>query len=70
MLLAGEAPFRSHRRGSSIVSPIDNRQRSFCRPAPLQRILDIYLSEQENPAGSLKFRDRPRLNNRLNSWAT
>jgi hypothetical protein len=55
-------------RGSSIVSPIDNRQPGFCRPATLQRILDIYLSEQENPDGSLKFKDRTRLNNRLNSW--
>jgi hypothetical protein len=56
-------------RGSSIVSPIDNRQPSFCRPAPLQRILDIYLSEQENPDGLFKFKDRTRLNKRLNSSA-
>jgi hypothetical protein len=30
-------------------------------------ILDIYLSEQQNPGGSLKFMDCTRLNNRLNS---
>src|SRR5262245_48856745 len=33
---------------SSIIIPVNNRQLSFCRPAPLQRILDIYLSAQEN----------------------
>jgi len=53
--------------GSSIVNHIDNMQTSFCRRAMLQRILDIYLSEQENPDGSLKFKDRTMLNNRLNS---
>ena len=58
---------RGRDRGASIVNPIDNMQPSFCRPATLQRILDIYLSEQENPDGSLKFKDRTRLNNRLNS---
>src|SRR5215475_11143528 len=58
--------FRPTGSGSFIVSPIDNRQPSFCRWAPLQRILDIYLSEQENPAGLLKFKDRTRLNSRLN----
>jgi hypothetical protein len=41
-------------RASSIVSPIDNMQPRFCRPTTLQRIVDIYLSEQENPDGSLK----------------
>jgi len=51
----------------SIVNHIDNMQTSFCRRARLQRILDIYLSEQENPDGSLKFEDRTMLNNRLNS---
>ena len=54
-------------RGPPIVGPIDNRQTSFFHPASLQRILDIYLSEQENPDGSLKFKDRTMLNNRLTS---
>jgi hypothetical protein len=48
--------FRSTGRGSSIVSPIDNRQPSFCRPATIQKILDIYSLEQENPDDLLKFR--------------
>jgi hypothetical protein len=54
-------------RGASIVNPIDNMTAQLLSPATLQRILDIHLSEQENPDGSLKFKDRTRSNNRLNS---
>jgi hypothetical protein len=56
-------PFHEHFSGAP--------RSTHSRPptASLQRILDIYLSEQENFAGSLKFRDRTRLNNRFISSA-
>ena len=52
------------------VDGIENRLLStLLSPDCTSKILDIYLSEEENPDDLLKFENRTTCNNRLNSYA-